>query len=104
MRSKKGILVVMAGLAMSASAHAEDGKWYDALSLGGYIQGSYVANLNNPSDRMNDGRAFDQEAESFNLNAFQLKVAKPLGDDGYGFTGKFHTGRDARIIKGAGTA
>lgn len=99
----KGIAVALLAVAGTAFADAPASKWYDAIGLSGYVQGSYVGNLNKPATRANAARVFDVESNSFNLNAFHLQVAKPMGDDGYGFTTKLHTGRDARIIKSAGT-
>jgi hypothetical protein len=105
MRSQGLRSIVITGLIASLSAavsHAEDGKWYDTLAVNGYIQGSYMNNLNRPSDNANDLRTFDDTTDGFNFNAFQLKVSKPMGDDNYAFTGKIHGGRDARITKSAG--
>jgi hypothetical protein len=105
----KGISsIVVAALlgvgASSAFADAPAAKWYDSVGLSGYLEGSYVGNLSAPQGpRTNVDRLFDQESNSFNLNAFHLQIAKPVGDDGYGFTAKLHTGRDARVIKSAGT-
>ena len=105
---KKNVAIgsLLGGLICSSSRVYADTtglKWYDTLSLGGYIQGSYVGNLNAPMPKTNAGRIFDVESNSFNLNAFHLQVAKPMGDDNYAFTAKLHTGRDARVIKSAGT-
>ena len=85
-------------------ADAPAPKWYDTTGISGYLEGSYVGNLNRPNTKLNTDRLFDQESNSFNLNAFHLQIAKPVGDDGYGFTAKLHTGRDARVIKSVGTA
>src|ERR1700746_2786468 len=88
----------------TAYADAAAPKWSDVLTMSGYLEGSYVGNLNAPGPaNTNTDRVFDVEPNSFNLNAFHLQIAKPVGDDGYGFTAKLHTGRDARIIKSAGT-
>jgi putative OmpL-like beta-barrel porin-2 len=87
----------------TAYADAPAPKWYDTYSVGGYIEGSYVGNLNDPSTKTNTDRIFDQESNSFNLNMFHLNFSKPMGDDNYAFTGKIHSGRDARVIKSAGT-
>lgn len=88
-------------------ADAPAPKWSDTLALSGYVQGSYVGNLSAPQPQtggaMNRTRAFDEESNSFNLNAFHLQVAKPMSDDNYAFTAKLHTGRDARVIHSAGT-
>src|SRR5438552_853182 len=101
---------LLSALVSSAGTlYAADAKWYDTTTLSGYVEGSYVGNLSSPQQGTlaakptNGARLFDQETNSFNLNMFHLMVSKPLGDDGYGFTGKFHTGRDARVIKSGGT-
>src|SRR5579864_6662502 len=109
MRSKKGIRrLVVQGIISSfiikggiALGDAPAPKWYDTIGLSGYLVGSYVNNLTSPATKVNTNRLFDQESNSFNLNAFHLQVAKPVGDDGVGFTAKLHTGRDARVIKSA---
>src|SRR4051812_32211816 len=43
----QGLLTAMVG--MSGKAYA-DAKWYDGIGLSGYLQSSYVANLNSPHD------------------------------------------------------
>jgi hypothetical protein len=96
------VLICAVGVG-TAYADAPAPKWSDVLSMSGYLEGSYVGNLNAPSSKLNTDRLFDQESNSFNLNAFHLQIAKPVGDDGYGFTAKLHTGRDARVIKSVGT-
>src|SRR5436189_4855132 len=121
MRSSKGMGSILAAglianLAMPAVVRAEDAaaptttpttttdaKWYDTLTIGGYIQSSYVYNLNRPTSGLNTNRVFDTEHNSFNLNAAQLKVSKPMGDDNYAFTTKLFAGRDARVIASQGT-
>ncbi len=91
----------------TAYADAPAAKWYDTYTIGGYIEGSYVGNLSSPQTVAGPGtnraRLFDVEENSFNLNMFHLNFSKPMGDDNYAFTGKFHTGRDARVIKSVGT-
>ena len=74
----------------TAYADAAAPKWSDVLTMSGYLEGSYVGNLNAPSSKLNTDRLFDVESNSFNLNAFHLQIAKPVGDDGYGFTAKLH--------------
>jgi hypothetical protein len=99
-----GTLIALAGRAWS---DAPAPKWYDTIAFSGYLQGSYVGNLSSPQlgsggNAPNVDRVFDQESNSFNLNAFHLQVTKPVGDDNYGFTVKMQTGRDARIIGSTG--
>lgn len=99
-----GVCLSLYGTVYAADASAP--KWYDTLALSGYVQGSYVGNLSSPQPQtggaINKTRTFDQESNSFNLNAFHLQIAKPVGDDGVGFTTKLHTGRDARVIHSNG--
>ena len=98
------VLICTVGVG-TAYADAAAPKWSDVLSMSGYLEGSYVGNLSAPGPaKTNVDRVFDVEPNSFNLNAFHLQIAKPVGDEGYGFTAKLHTGRDARVIKSAGTA
>src|ERR1035437_3163139 len=99
----QGLLTALIGTTGKVYGDAPAPKWYDSVGLSGYLESSYVGNLNAPASRTNAGRVFDVESNSFNLNAFHLQIAKPVSDDGYGFTVKLHTGRDARVIKSAGT-
>src|SRR4051794_26206497 len=53
-------LVAMSGLLLFAGARAYgEAKWYDSIAASGYLQTSYVANLNRPNSRVNAGRQFD---------------------------------------------
>ncbi len=90
-----GILGLCVSLTSPVSA---DMKWYDALTMSGYVQGSYGYNLNSPMSRANVGRAYDIHSNSFGLNSVLLQIAKPVGDDHYGFTTKLRVGKDAEIL------
>src|ERR1017187_1782433 len=88
------IAVAQAGIAF---ADAPAPKWYDTIGLSGYLQSSYVGNLeNSPLNPGNVGRQFDTNGNTFSLNTFLLQIAKPVGDsDHYGFTVRLRTGSDA---------
>jgi hypothetical protein len=95
----------------TAYADAPAPKWSDVIGMSGYLQGGYVGNLSAPQAAgggiaPNVDRVFDSNSNSFYLNAFHLQIAKPVGDDGYGFTTKIHAGQDAGTIHstGLGTA
>jgi hypothetical protein len=106
-RSTKACSLLLAGLLMagSSSAFAEDVKWYDAIAIGGHVQGSYVAALNKDVPQTNQLRVYDAN-NGFNLNQAQIRIAKPMGDDNYGFGIKLLAGNDAESIHstGLGTA
>jgi len=109
MRSKISLgSVVVTGLLSSfvsavAFADAPAPKWYDTIAMSGYLQGSYVANLNDPASKTNTDRQFDTNSDSFNFNTFLLQIAKPVGDsDHYGFTVRLRTGQDANNLPGGG--
>src|SRR5690348_12350369 len=112
MRNKKGITsIALTGLLGSvlpvSMAFADTGaavpKWYDSIAISGYLQGSYVANLNDPhtfagtkDNTVNVGRQFDTDSNGFSFNTFLLQIAKPVGDtDHYGFTVRLRAGQDA---------
>jgi len=87
---------------MGATVAHADAKWYDAVTASGYMQGSYVASLQNSSANPgNQGRVFDTNGNSFNFNTFLLQIAKPVGDDHYGFTARLRTGQDAAVLNGS---
>jgi len=89
----------------TAVAQAADTKWYDAITASGYGQASYVGNLeNSPNNPGNQGRQFDTNGNSFNFNTFLLQIAKPVGDDHFGFTTRLRMGQDAQIVSPGGAA
>ncbi len=90
---------------LAVSATCADTKWYDAVTMSGYLQASYVGNLNKPTDGSggkvnNVGRLFDTDSNGFNFNTFLLQIAKPVGEDKVGFTTRFRTGQDATVVSG----
>jgi hypothetical protein len=105
--------LVVQGLIMAvaqgsvAFADAPAAKWYDTIGMSGYLQGSYVGNLNRPEvagvKASNTGRQFDTDSNGFSLNTFLLQIAKPVGDsDHYGFTVRLRTGQDATSLDKSG--
>jgi hypothetical protein len=82
-------------------AYAEDGKWYDAVGIGGHVQGSYVGALNKDVPQTNQLRQYDAR-NGFNLNQAQIRISKPMAEDGWGFTTKVLAGHDAQLIHSAG--
>jgi hypothetical protein len=94
-------LVVMAG----ASVQAAEGNWYDAIAIGGHVQGSYVTALGKDTPQTNQLRVYDAN-NGFNINQAQIRIGKPVGDDNYGFGIKLLAGNDAESIhsNGLGTA
>jgi hypothetical protein len=86
-----------------AYADAPAAKWYDTIAASGYLQASYVGNLQNSTNNPgNQGRQFDTYGNSFSLNTFLLQIAKPVGDsDHYGFTARLRTGQDAAALNAA---
>ncbi len=77
-------------------------RWYDSIGLSGYMQASGIWNLNGPHSRLNTGRQFDTDSNSFSFNTFLLQIAKPVGDDHYGFTARLRTGQDSTHLPGSG--
>ncbi len=82
-----------------AFADAPAAKWYDTIGMSGYLQSSYVGNLDDSDhNKTNVGRQFDTNGNSFSLNRFLLQIAKPVGDsDHYGFTVRLAAGQDATV-------
>jgi len=107
MRSKKwsrrlvvqGMIIAVAQASI-AYADAPAPKWYDTIGLSGYLQSSYVGNLeNSPHNTTNVGRQFDTNGNTFSLNRFLMQIAKPVGDsDHYGFTVRLAAGQDAAAL------
>jgi hypothetical protein len=78
-----------------------DDKWYDAIAIGGHVQGSYVAALGKDIPQTNQLHVYDAN-NGFNLNQAQLRIGKPVAEDGYGFGIKLMTGNDAEAIHSTG--
>lgn len=78
------------------------------LKLSGFVDLSYTHNFNNPTDRKNPGRVFDDKDDDFTLHQAQLFLAReavagsdPLSRAGFGLRLVF--GRDASLIAPFGT-
>jgi hypothetical protein len=85
-----------------AYADAPAPKWYDTIAASGYLQTSYVGNPQySGNNKTNQGRQFDTNGNTFSLNTFLLQIAKPVGDDHYGFTTRLRTGTDAQALNNA---
>jgi hypothetical protein len=99
----KGIIMAIAAQSGLVFADAPVPKWYDTIGLSGYLQSSYVGNLEDSTlNTGNQGRQFDTNGNSFSLNTFLLQIAKPVGDsDHYGFTVRLRTGADAADLPGS---
>ena len=98
-----GMLVAIAQAGI-AFADAPAAKWYDTIGMSGYLQSSYVGNLDNSeNNKSNTGRQFDTNGNSFSLNRFLMQIAKPVGDsDHYGFTVRLAAGQDATALPNSG--
>src|ERR1017187_5480291 len=99
----QGLLTAVIGTTGKVYGDAPAPKWYDTIGLSGYLQSSYVGNLeNSPSNPGNVGRQFDTNGNTLSLNTFLLQIAKPVGDsDHYGFTVRLRTGQDASALNAA---
>src|SRR5580698_3229308 len=95
----QGMIMALAQAGI-AYADAPAPKWYDTIGMSGYLQSSYVGNLEDSShNQTNVGRQFDTNGNSFSLNRFLLQIAKPVGDsDHYGFTVRLAEAQDATVL------
>jgi len=102
-QSIKRSAVAVAAMAITTVGFA-DVKWYDAVTVGGHVQGSYWGNFSEPASRTNRLQNYNNSSNSFSLNQALLKIAKPVGegDDNYGFTVKLLYGQDAGKIHSTG--
>lgn len=97
----QSVVSLLVSVSGKAYADAPAPKWYDTTTIGGFVQGSYVGNLSKDTPQTNQLRVYDSN-NGFNLNQAQLHMAKPVGDDGYGFNVKFLGGHDAQLIHSTG--
>jgi len=75
------------------------------LSFFGFVDVSYTHNFNNPSNQVNQLRAFDADAQSFRVNLAQLVLERPgkVGGsltDRAGFHVKLNFGEDSQFTGG----
>ena len=74
------------------------------INLSGFIDTSYVYNLNGPDSRTNTARVFDRDANNFNLQAAELVFEKlPPDAGGVGFRTDLFFGEDAEVITPTGS-
>lgn len=93
MKSKIKFALIAASVALGASA-----CWADAPTFSGYLETTYNYNLNQPTTLNNHTNSFNSQANTFNLNAFQLQAQGKVGDSA-GYTAKALFGTDANAIK-----
>lgn len=71
-----------------AQEPAQSSKWYENITVNGFLSASYSYNFNRPGNRKNQLRVFDAEDNSFKVDVLELSmkrdVAKP-GDAGFRF-------------------
>jgi len=79
---------------------AEDIK--KALGMSIYLQGGYTYNLADPDSGINQGRVFDQKANTFSLDLAQLVFTKDAPVGGIGYKLKLSAGETAKYIHAAG--
>jgi opacity protein-like surface antigen len=75
------------------------------LHFYGYLDASYTQNFNNPSNRINELRAFDVNSNQFRFNLAQFVLRRDPQDgndwlDRVGFKVKFNAGRDSPFVGG----
>lgn len=110
-------LAAGAGIALAASAYAEDKKMPEkagvptlgqimeatGVSINGYIDASYTSLTGSGTfTSTTPNRVFDTERRSFNVNALDLTVSA-LPPDGFGGMVNLTAGSDAKVITAAGT-
>jgi hypothetical protein len=100
-RSTWSSTLAVAVAVLASSVVRADEKWYDAIAIGGHVQGSYVGSLGKDIPQTNQLRGYDTNP-GFNLNQAQIRIAKPVGDDGYGFGIKLLAGSDAKVLHSNG--
>ena len=75
-------------------------SFLESAELGGLISSSYFYNFNEPENRENAGRGFDNRHNEFMLNKAVLAISKPAEYNAFdwqsGYTAKFFIGQDAR--------
>ncbi len=79
---------------------AEDIK--NALGMSIYLQGGYTYNFENPANKENGLRVFDQQANSFLVDLAQLQFLKEPAVGGLGYKLKLSVGETAKFIHSNG--
>ncbi len=73
------------------------------VAISGYVDATYDYNFNSPDTRTNVGRVFDRHSNSFNLNAAEVDLQKPVSADSrVGFRTDLFFGNDAEVIGSTG--
>ncbi len=80
-------------------------KAMSAITISGFVQASYFANMEPPDDGLNDAYLWNTKDNSFSLNKFKLTVAsKPVASDEWdaGFRASMILGDDAPQLNTGG--
>ena len=101
------VVVMIVAFGLSASAEVKVGdmtlnELREAMGMSIYLQAGYTFNFSNPENRLNDFRAFDQQANSFTIDLAQLVFSREAkkGTIGYGL--KISAGETAQYIHAGG--
>lgn len=57
-------------------------KWYDSITVNGFLSASYTYNFNDPDSGLNGFRVFDFDHNSFKLDVAELVLQKPVSKGG----------------------
>ena len=71
-------LFVMPRLSWGADPPAP--KWYDTVTVSGFVDGYYSYNLNGPQNQTNLYHNFDFRSNDFNVSLVELNFVKPVDD------------------------
>jgi hypothetical protein len=110
----KGVVGSLLAFAISAAATSAVAQSLDerlqalekalaGVRIGGFLEGSYSWSDADAGDTI-VGRSFDRKDNEFMLNAFQLKLEKPVDTEHWdaGFVAKLFFGQNATLIQSAG--
>lgn len=81
------------------------GKEWSRLLIRGHIQASFTLNPDDPDDRQNFGRLFDDRSNDFRFNGLTLTLEQPFQDPAewdWSFKLQLTAGSDARFTHGIG--
>lgn len=70
------------------TTHAEDAKWYEGVTVNGFLSAAYSYNFNTPASGQNQFRVFDFDDNSFKVDVAEVVFQKPVaqaGDVGFRF-------------------
>jgi len=77
--------------------------WYEEITVNGFLSLWYEYNTNNPASSRNQYRVFDYDHNTFNVDAAELVVQKPVAKAGdVGFRIDAVAGAVARVASAAG--